>query len=316
MKDLAIETDNLTKKFGKVIAVNDLNLKVPTGIIYGYLGPNGAGKTTTIKMLVDSLFPTSGRIQLFGQEVKKNKTRVFRNIGYVPEHPVYFREYSGEKLLRYVGKIFNFSKNEIQTRISKILNLVNLVEARHRAIGKYSAGMKQRIGIAQALMNDPDLLILDEITSNLDPLGRSHIIDLLKQLKKEGKTIFVSTHILPEVQKMNADHIGILNKGRLFAEGTINHLQKLFGENMIKIRPKDDRIRKALESKDFIQDIVDDEKYLIVKTSDREATWNFLSRFSLENHMPIIDFIGSGMEIEDIFMKVLENNSAKEVAKA
>ena len=147
MKELAIETINLTKKFGKVVAVDDLNLKVPTGIIFGYLGPNGAGKSTTIKMLVNSLRPTEGSVNIFGEEVRKNQSTIFKNIGYVPEHPTYFTEMTGEKLLRYMGKLFNLPKIEIETQTSKLLKLVNLEDARKRHIGKYSAGMKQRMQI-------------------------------------------------------------------------------------------------------------------------------------------------------------------------
>ena len=309
MKELAIETINLTKKFNKVLAVDDLNLKIPSGIIFGYLGPNGAGKSTTIKMLVNSLRPTAGTVNIFGEDVGKNKSTIFKNIGYVPEHPTYFTEMTGEKLLRYMGKLFNLPKIEIKTRISKLLKLVNLEDARKRYIGNYSAGMKQRIGIAQALINDPALLIMDEITSNLDPMGRAEMIELLKQLRKDGKTIFVSTHILPEVQRMNADSIGILNKGKLFAHGTINELKNLFGENLIKLRPKESRIIEELQALDFVQDVYEDPDYIIIRTDEREATWDAITQISRKHGFPILDFITSGTEIEDIFMKALGNNS-------
>lgn len=309
MKDLAIETSGLTKRFGKIVAVNDLDLKVPSGIIFGYLGPNGAGKSTTIKMLVKALSPTRGNIRIFGQKLKKKKNLIFRKIGYVPEHPTYFTEYSGEKLLQYMAKIFNLPKIEAKTTITKLLRLVNLEEARKRAIGKYSAGMKQRIGIAQALINDPDLLIMDEITSNLDPMGRAEMISLIKQLRKEGKTLFISTHILPEVQRMEADQIGILNKGKLFALGTIKELQDQFGENIIRIRPKDPRIIESLQGLEFIQEVIEGEKYVLIKTDEKEKTWDALVQLSLKYRVPFADFISSGMEIEDIFMKALETEN-------
>ena len=173
MKDPIIQTFNLTKIFDKrVRAVNNLNITVNNGI-YGFLGPNGAGKTTTIKMIIGSLYPTSGRIEISGKDITgKDKVYVNKILGYVPENPTYFMGMTAEELLEYIGSIFRMPKQKIKRNISDLLSLVNLTEEKNRVIAKFSAGMKQRIGIAQALMNDPELLILDEITSNLDPLGR------------------------------------------------------------------------------------------------------------------------------------------------
>jgi ABC-2 type transport system ATP-binding protein len=238
LKEPIIQTFDLSKHFGRTIAVNKLNLQISGGI-YGFLGPNGAGKTTTIKMLVGALFPTAGRIELFGEDISgKQKMRLHERIGYVPEHPTYFVRMTAEGLLEYIGNIFHLPKQEIKEKVANLLHLVDLTEARNRSIAKFSAGMKQRIGIAQALMNDPELLILDEITSNLDPLGRNQMISLLQTLRKEGKTMFISTHILPEVEKMNADSIGIIDHGHLIMEGTIEELNKTLGTKIVQISPK------------------------------------------------------------------------------
>ena len=172
MKDVIIQTFDLTKAFGRTIAVNKLNLQVGSGI-FGFLGPNGAGKTTTIKMLIGSLFPTAGRIELFGKDMSgKERINLLKRIGYVPEHPTYFDDMTAEGLLNYMGSIFHLPKNEIKTKNCPSASTREFNGRKNRAIAKFSAGMKQRIGIAQALMNNPDLLILDEITSNLDPLGQ------------------------------------------------------------------------------------------------------------------------------------------------
>ena len=307
MKEVIIETFGLTKVFGKTVAVNELNLKVTRGI-YGFLGPNGAGKTTTIKMLIGSLFPTKGYIELFGENVsKKDRTNIHKRIGYVPEHPTYFMGMAAERLLEYIGSIFHLPKQELKKRTSELLDLVELTDARNRPIIKFSAGMKQRIGIAQSLINDPDLLILDEITSNLDPLGRNQMITLLKALRQEGKTMFISTHILPEVQKMNADSIGIIDHGHLVMAGTIEELNTALGTHLIKINPNHELFRSALAP--LVTKMTEEVDVLVVETDNKKTVWETIAKISLQNNIPIVEFRASGLEIEQIFMKAIESEN-------
>ncbi len=307
MKEAIIETFGLTKVFGRTVAVNELNLKV-TGGIYGFLGPNGAGKTTTIKMLIGALFPTKGNIELFGEDVRvKDRTKIHKRIGYVPEHPTYFMGMTAEKMLEYIGNIFHMPKQERKKRISELLDLVDLTEAKNRPIVKFSAGMKQRIGIAQALMNEPDLLIMDEITSNLDPLGRNQIITLLKTLRQEGKTMFVSTHILPEIQKMNADSIGIIDHGHLVMAGTIDELNETLGTKLIKISPNHELFRSALSP--LVTRMSEEIDVLVIETDNKEIVWETIAKISLENKIPLSQFSASGLEIEQIFMKAIESEN-------
>jgi len=313
MKDVIIQTFDLTKAFGRTIAVNKLNLQVSSGI-FGFLGPNGAGKTTTIKMLIGSLFPTAGRIELFGKDMSgKERTNILKRIGYVPEHPTYFEDMTAEELLNYMGAIFHLPKNEIKTRTAHLLQLVTLTDAKNRAIAKYSAGMKQRIGIAQAMMNNPDLLILDEITSNLDPLGRNEMIGLLKDLRKEGKTMFISTHILPEVQKMNADSIGIIDRGHLIMEGTIDELNKRLGSKKIRILPNHEVFQEALQA--YTPQVEEETNALIVETDDREKVWQIIADVSLKQKIPVTEFRATGLEIEQIFMKAFESEKGVQGVK-
>jgi ABC-2 type transport system ATP-binding protein len=190
---------------------------------------------------------------------------------------------------------------------------VDLTEAKNRAIAKFSAGMKQRIGIAQALMNNPDLLILDEITSNLDPIGRNQMIDLLKDLRKEGKTMFISTHILPEIQKMNADSIGIIDHGHLIMEGTIDELNKRLGVKMVRINPNHELFREALAP--LVTKITEDMDALVVETEKTDEVWETIARISLENNIPIKEFRSSGLEIEQIFMKAIESEESQKGVK-
>jgi ABC-2 type transport system ATP-binding protein len=313
LKNPIIQTFGVTKAFKDVIAVNNLDLKVKGGI-YGLLGLNGAGKTTTIKMMVGSLFPTEGRVELFGQDIHGNaKMDIHKRIGYVPEHPTYFMSMTADKLLKYIGSVFQMSIQETNKRITELLRLVELSEARTRTISKYSAGMKQRIGIAQALMNDPELLILDEITSNLDPVGRSQIIELLKDLNKEGKTIFISTHILPEIQKMNADSIAIIDHGRLIMEGTIDELNKELKTKEIVISPNHRLIRDALSS--VVSDIKEDIDSLIINTDKIEEVWQIIAKVSLQNNIVIREFRSAALDIEQIFMKALNSEELGGIEK-
>ena len=308
MKSPIIQTFDLTKIFdNQTVAVNKLNITVYKGI-YGFLGPNGAGKTTTIKMLIGSLYPTSGRIELFGKDISsKDQIKIHTLIGYVPENPTYFLGMTAERLLEFIGSVFHMSKQEIKTRISYLLKLVDLTDARYRVIAKYSAGMKQRIGIAQALMNDPELLILDEITSNLDPLGRNQMIDLLKELRQEGKTMLISTHILPEIQKMNADSIGIIDLGYLIMEGTIQELNERLGTKLIRINPNNEIIRRSLEP--IVSKITEEPDSLIIEADNLEQVWKTIAEISLKNNIVVNEFRSSGLEIEQIFMKALEKEN-------
>ncbi|MHA2392152.1 MAG: ABC transporter ATP-binding protein [Promethearchaeota archaeon] len=310
MRSPIIQTFGLKKVFKDVIAVNNLDLKVSGGI-YGLLGPNGAGKTTTIKMMVGSLFPTEGHIELFGHDINgKDKMDIHKRIGYVPEHPTYFQSMTAEKLLTYIGSIFHMPIQEIKQRINELLDLVDLSDARTRIIAKYSAGMKQRIGIAQALMNDPELLILDEITSNLDPMGRNQIIELLKSLNKEGKTIFISTHILPEIQKMNADSIAIIDHGRLIMEGTIDELNEELRSNIIIVSPNHKLIREALSL--VVSEIKETADSLILNTDNIDKVWQIVANVALQNNIAIKEFRSTGLDIEQIFMKALESEQEQE----
>jgi ABC-2 type transport system ATP-binding protein len=313
LKNPIIQTFGLTKNFKDVVAVNNLDLKV-TGGIYGLLGLNGAGKTTTIKMMVGSLFPTEGRIELFGQDIHgKAKMEIHKRIGYVPEHPTYFLSMSAEKLLTYIGSVFQMSIQETKKRITELLKLVDLNEARGRIIAKYSAGMKQRIGIAQALMNDPELLILDEITSNLDPVGRNQIIELIKDLSKEGKTIFISTHVLPEIQKMNANSIAIIDHGRLIMEGTIEELNRELKTKEIIITPNHRLLREALSS--VVSNIREEVDSLIINTDKLDKVWQTIAEVALKNNIVIKEFRSAALNIEQIFMKALSSEPLEGVEK-
>ncbi|MEI8288043.1 MAG: ABC transporter ATP-binding protein [Verrucomicrobiota bacterium] len=200
------------------VALTGLDLEVRTGEVFGFLGPNGAGKTTTMNVLLGFVPPTSGAASLFGIDVRQPIAR--QRIGYLPEMTYYYKFLSAEELLRFYAKIFGLARAEADRRIDRLLKLVELESARKRPIKSYSKGMQQRVGLAQALINNPDLLILDEPTSGLDPLGRMKVREIIQRLKDEGKTVFFSSHELGEVETI-CDRVAIVHQGDLKAVGTV-----------------------------------------------------------------------------------------------
>ena len=203
------------------LAVEGLNLQVRSGEVLGFLGPNGAGKTTTMNVLLGFVNATSGSASIFGVDVRRPIAR--QRIGYLPELTYYYKFLNTEELLRFYARIFRIPRGERDKRINAVLKLVDLEAARKRLIKTYSKGMQQRVGLAQALINDPDLLILDEPTSGLDPLGRMKVREIIQRLKEQGKTVFFSSHELGEVETV-CDRVAILHEGRLRVEGRVDDL--------------------------------------------------------------------------------------------
>lgn len=227
--EVVIEINQLTKDYQvgflkkkTVRALDSLSLEVHRGEIFAFLGPNGAGKTTTLKLLMRLIFPTSGSASILGHPIDDVATRA--RIGYLPENPYFYDYLSGRELLEYTAALFGIPKPQARARASKLLELVGLEEERaNRQLRKYSKGMLQRVGIAQALVNDPEVVFLDEPMSGLDPIGRREVRDLILSLRRQNKTIFFSSHILSDVETL-CDRAAILNRGRLVRCGSIQEL--------------------------------------------------------------------------------------------
>ena len=226
--DAILKIENLRVEFrskemgqGMKVALQGLNLSVGQGEVFGFLGPNGAGKTTTMNVLLGFVNATSGAAYLFGANVREPIAR--QRIGYLPELTYYYKFLTAEELLRFYARVFRIPKAEREGRIDAVLKLVELDHARTRQIKTYSKGMQQRVGLAQALINNPDLLILDEPTSGLDPIGRMKVREIIQRLKSEGKTVFFSSHELGEVESV-CDRVAILCQGELKAEGRVRDL--------------------------------------------------------------------------------------------
>ena len=216
----AIETVDLSVEFRSgrsvVHALAGLDLQVQRGHVFGFLGPNGAGKTTTMHVLLGFIPPTSGQARIFGKDVQQSIAR--QKIGYLPEHPDTYRFMTSRELLTMTGRLFSIPRKKLKERVGKLLARVGLEEAADRRIATYSRGMMQRVCLAQSLINDPELVILDEPTGGLDPLGRMEIRKIVAELRDEGKTVFFSSHELSEVELV-CDHVAILSRGRVLVEG-------------------------------------------------------------------------------------------------
>ncbi len=227
--DAVIQLEGLTKDYEvgflkkkTARALDNLSLNVYRGEVFGFLGPNGAGKTTTLKLLMQLIYPTSGNARILGQPIDSVATRA--RIGYLPENPYFYDYLSGRELLLYSAALFGIARSQAHNRTDELLQAVGLDKERaNRQLRKYSKGMLQRIGIAQALVNDPDVLFLDEPMSGLDPIGRREVRDLLLSLREKKKTIFFSSHILSDVEAM-CDRVAILQKGRLTRYGTVQEM--------------------------------------------------------------------------------------------
>ncbi len=224
---MILRTEGLTKVFEvgvrrrRVVAVDDLSLSVEQGEIFGFVGPNGAGKTTTIKMLMGLIYPTRGRAFIFEAPIPSKASKA--RIGYLPEHPAFYEFLTGREAMRFFAELAEVHRPERARRCGELLELVGLDGAEDRQIRKYSKGMQQRLGIAQSLVADPAFVVLDEPMSGLDPVGRKEVRDLILELKRRGKTVFFSTHILPDVEAL-CDRVGVIVGGRLRNVGKLSEL--------------------------------------------------------------------------------------------
>jgi ABC-2 type transport system ATP-binding protein len=221
---LAVEVRGLVKDFSvglrgvKLRAVDHLNLRIEAGQVYGLLGPNGSGKSTTIKALLGLIEPSAGECRIFGTDSRAVASR--REVGYLPEAPNFYRHLSGRELVRFYGRMCGVTEAALPARIDDVLATVGLADHADRAVGTYSKGMLQRIGLAQALVHDPRLLILDEPTAGVDPVGTAEISDLIRALKARGKTILITSHLLAQIEEV-CDRIAILDRGRLLLEQSV-----------------------------------------------------------------------------------------------
>jgi ABC-2 type transport system ATP-binding protein len=248
--ETAVAVEGVTKVFSvpfrkqSITAVRDLDLRVEAGEVYGLLGPNGSGKSTTLKMILGLVSPTSGRTEIFGQESSQVATR--QSVGFLPENPYFYKFLTGTQTLRFFGKLCGLRGWDLTDRVQELLDLVGLTDARNQRLGTYSKGMLQRIGLAQALINEPALIVLDEPTAGVDPAGSRDIRDLIVDLKKRGVTVLLSSHLLGQVQEI-CDRVGILAKGKLVREGHLEELIAIEDRTELVLENASDKLLRTIE---------------------------------------------------------------------
>ena len=309
---LVIETKNLSKAYKGVQAVKDLNLKVKQHSIFGFLGPNGAGKTTTIKLLLGLARPTGGSASVFGWDLQNNSVSIRRRIGYLAQDPRYYESMTARETLRFTAHFFfTGPKAAIEERIQNTLELVGLEEKAERPVKGFSGGERQRLGIAQAQINYPDLLILDEPAASLDPQGRRDVLEVMERLRKHT-TIFYSTHILDDVQRIS-DTVAILNKGQLVAQASIEEL--LMGSGGIayqmKVRGCGENIRNAVRAQPWVSSLTETPvngytSWSVRVTDEAAAESNLLRMVLSEPATSVVEFGRQKYNLEDVFLNIVE----------
>jgi ABC-2 type transport system ATP-binding protein len=303
-----IEIKNLVKKFGSTVVLDNISLDVKGGEILGFLGPNGAGKTTTMKILTSFWAPTSGSVKIDGLEVGENSLAIRKKIGYLPETVPLYEEMRVYEYLKFIAEIRGIEKNEIRQRIKKIVEETGLQKVIRKPIEELSKGYRQRVGLAQAIMHDPDILILDEPTTGLDPNQIVEIRDLIKKIGKE-KTVIFSTHILSEVTA-TCNRAIIINNGRIIAEGTPDELIKKAGGKEIiyvKIKGPSEQVFAALKNMEHVVKAEevdresDDVRGYEITPEDNVDLRELLSTTVMKNNWSILEFNKKTASLEDVF---------------
>jgi ABC-2 type transport system ATP-binding protein len=305
----AVKIRGLVKNYNGLVAVNNLDLTVPEGSVYGFLGPNGAGKTTTLKMIAGMTEPTSGEIEIMGKKVSFGSNQNREMIGYLPDVPGFYDWMSPVVFLNFSGSLYNIEKSVLKSRIVELLKLVNLYKQRNKKIGTFSRGMKQRLGIAQALINNPKVVLLDEPVSALDPIGRKEVIDIISSLS-EKVTVFFSSHILADVERI-CDRVVIINEGKKLLEDSIEHIREVpdVRELEIELETKEDVLKlEAIKDLDFVEEVVVDNLKILIKAQDIDKLRAKLNQIFNEENILVKKMVVKELSLEDIFIKVVNNH--------
>lgn len=312
---MMVDIQGLTKKYGSFTALDELNLSLEEGVVFGFVGANGAGKSTTFSILATLLSPTSGDAFINGKSVVKEPKEVRKQIGYMPDFFGVYDQLKADEYLDFYGASYGLSHAERQVLIPQLLELVNLTHKRYEYVDLLSRGMKQRLCLARSLIHDPKVLILDEPASGLDPRARIEMRDILKHLKSMGKTILISSHILPELAEM-CDEIGVIDNGKLIAHGNVATIQaQLQGDKhiIVKVMNELEKARLFFEEDPFISSIE-------VNNERNELSFNYrgttddqvkLLRKALLTDIPIYSLTEEEKDLEDVFMAITKGADAK-----
>ncbi len=303
-----ITVSSLTKYYGDFKALDSVSFAVEKGWVYGYLGPNGAGKTTTIRTMLGLLKPDQGEVQITGINPTENPVQALQSLGYAPELPTMQAFFTGEQMLDFMGKMFGLATQVRKEKIKQLLDLVGLEEWGDKKIGKYSKGMVQRLSLALALVNDPMVLIMDEPTIGMDPEATAHFRNLFTTLSKQGKTIFISSHLLDEVQRI-CTHVGMINRGRMVFDGPITQVLETFTQQWVieaELKKVTKPMISALKKLDYVQDVKSEENKLRIELKEKKDLRGEISSEIFKHNGVLLSLNLHQITLEDAYLRALK----------
>jgi ABC-2 type transport system ATP-binding protein len=303
-----LTVSNLTKFYGDFKALDSVSFAVEKGWIYGYLGPNGAGKTTTIRTILGLLKPDQGEVQISGVNPNKDPVEALQSLGYAPELPNLQNFFTGEQLLDFVGKMFGLATQVRKERIKQLLDLIGLKAWGDKKIGNYSKGMVQKLSIALALINDPVILIMDEPTIGMDPEATAHFRNLFVTLSKQGKTIFVSSHLLDEVQRI-CTHVGMINKGRMIFDGPITQVLEAFTQKWVieaELKKATEKMISSLKKLDYVEDVKAEGNKLRIELKEKKDLRGEISSEIFKRKGILLSLNLHKITLEDAYLHALK----------
>lgn len=314
MQGSAIRTSGLTKRYGNVVAVDHVDLDVPEGVVFGFLGPNGAGKSTAIRLLNGLERPTDGTATVSGSDVMRQEIDVRRIVGYMPQQAQFYGWMRGRELLEFIGATFGLKGSALRSRVDAVLERTGLTEAANRKIGGYSGGMKQRLALAQALINEPEVLLLDEPASALDPAGRRDVLDIITGLRGTA-TVFMSTHILSDVERV-CDLVAIINEGKLIVQSPMDELLARYAQPVFTLEPEPGqkegvaRLVQALNKQPWATGVTDEQGLIRVVVDDTEGVGTSILRTVVESGVALALLERGRPSLEDVFLRLVNGDKA------
>ena len=302
-----VETSSLTKHYGPIKAVDGLSLQMNPGEVYGFLGPNGSGKSTTILMLLGMTEPTSGTVSVAGHDPTRDPTSVKRQVGYLPEAVGFYPDLTGKRNLMYTAELNGINKREAEQKVEEVLQMVQLSEAGHRPAGQYSRGMRQRLGLADVLLKEPKLVILDDPTLGLDPAGIQWLLNLIENMaKQKGIAVFLSSHQLHEVQRI-CDRVGIMSRGKMVLEGTVSELtasQDGGFEVYLEVQRSNKQLIDAISNMKSVTSVINNGNKLTISSS--VDIRNQVSEIAFEQKAGLVELRASNRSLEEIYLRYFQ----------
>jgi len=315
MSEYVIEMEHVSKFIQGKPIIYRMNLKIPVGTLYGLLGPNGAGKSTSIKLMTGRIRPSSGRIRINGLDPWRDRVAVNRNIGYLPQNSIQYQEKLVGDFMTYMGRLKGMSRDQAREHGRTILDQVGMGRFENSMIGKLSGGEKQRLGFANALLGDPDLLILDEPTASLDPAGRVYVMNLIQQLAEdESKTVIISSHILPEIRRMT-NHVAIMSEGSVLTSGNINHLTRNIFDTEYEVRTNNPEQFLNLVSEAGYDATMERDRVYISANGSLHQFWKDIPLLCQSNNIELRSLTPVRDSLEKLFLELVSRKKEEETVE-